>query len=304
VNVIGAVILLVIGVLLARTISFRISRSIRALTGPAVSLGLSDAITIPPVEIQEVHELGQSLVTAGHLIEQRKAERDEAEAKLAIATAERDDLRRGIMRAQEQERLRLARDLHDQTGQSLTAAILELKDFEHQVEESDRDRVRLLRKQMEAMAQTLHRVAWQLRPASIDELGLASALENYLTEWSAQHAIESDFHCADAALDKRPDEMRTTIYRVVQEALTNIAKHATKATFVSIVIGDVDGTLRLTIEDNGCGFDPAASYSRLGLAGMRERLLLVGGDLEIESSPGAGTTIFARIPLVREWTAA
>jgi signal transduction histidine kinase len=251
-----------------------------------------------------VHELGQSLVAARRLIERQGAERDEAEARLAVATVERDELRRRIMRAQEQERLRLAHDLHDQTGQSLTAAILELSGIEHLVDGSDRDRVRRLRKQMEAMGQTLHRIAWELRPASIDELGLTNSLENYFLEWSAQHAIEVDYHCTDSALDERSDEIRTTIYRVVQEALTNVAKHATRATNVSIIIGDVDSTLRLAIEDNGCGFDPAVSYARLGLAGMRERLLLVGGELEIESSPGAGTTIFARIPLARERTAA
>lgn len=304
VNIVGAVFLLLTGVALARVINLRISRSIRALIGPAVSLGSAGPIAIPPVEIQEVHELGQSLVAARRLIERQGAERDEAEARLAVATVERDELRRRIMRAQEQERLRLAHDLHDQTGQSLTAAILELSGIEHLVDGSDRDRVRRLRKQMEAMGQTLHRIAWELRPASIDELGLTNSLENYFLEWSAQHAIEVDYHCTDSALDERSDEIRTTIYRVVQEALTNVAKHATRATNVSIIIGDVDSTLRLAIEDNGCGFDPAVSYARLGLAGMRERLLLVGGELEIESSPGAGTTIFARIPLARERTAA
>src|SRR6185295_14063327 len=102
----------------------------------------------------------------------------------------------------------------------------------------------------------------------------------------------------------RSNEIRTTVYRVIQEGLTNIAKHATNATNVSVVIGVSEHTLHLAIEDNGQGFDPTASSSRLGLAGMRERLLLVGGRLAIESSPDVGTTIFARIPIRSERAAA
>lgn len=284
-NIVAACVLLLAGILLARMISARIGSSIRALREPALSLGLPRPLVVPPIRIQEVHELGQSLVGAHHLIEQR--------------TVERDDLRRRIMSAQEEERLRLAHDLHDQTGQSVTAAILELKAIESGVNEKTRDRLRFLRKQLDELGQTLHRIAWELRPASIDELGLTNALDNYVSEWSKKQKIKADFHCADASLDKRSNEIRTTIYRVIQEALTNVAKHA-DASQVSIVIGVAESKLHLTIEDNGRGFDSTTLSSRLGLAGMRERLLLVGGELEIESSPAAGTTVFARIPLVSE----
>jgi PAS domain S-box-containing protein len=225
--------------------------------------------------------------------------------RLSVALTERDDLRRRFMQAQEDERLRLALELHDQTGQSLTAALLELKDLELQRKDEGRDRARTLRKSMEQMGKTLHRGAWELRLYSIDELGLTSALGNYISDWSQQYAIETDFHCRDAQLDLIADEKRTAIYRIVQEGLTNIAKHARQATSVSIVIDRTDSLLQLTIEDNGPGFevDPAIETAderrrgRLGLAGMRERVSLLGGELEIESSVGAGTTIFARIPL-------
>jgi signal transduction histidine kinase len=289
-NVVAAFVLLVAGILLARVISARIGASIRSLRDPATELGLPGPLVVPPINIQEVHELGQSLVGAQQLIEQR--------------TVERDDLRRRIMSAQEEERLRLAHDLHDQTGQTVTGAILELKALEPLVDKEGHDRVRFLRRQLDELGQMLHRIAWELRPASIDELGLTNTLENYLGEWSKKHAINADFHCTDVNLDGRSNEIRTTIYRVIQEGLTNIAKHATNATHVSIVIGVLEGTLHLAIEDNGRGFDPTGLSSRLGLAGMRERLLLVGGKLEVESSPGAGTTIFARIPLRSERTAA
>jgi signal transduction histidine kinase len=230
-----------------------------------------------------------------------------AEQRICVTEAERDDLRRRFMQAQEQERLRLAHELHDQTGQSLTAALLELKGIELLVNDRGRERLRLLRRQMEEIGKTLHRVAWELRPASIDELGLASALANYIFEWSAQYRIEADFHCGEPGLDRLPEEIRTTIYRVVQEGLTNIAKHARQPAGVSIVIERVGATLRLLIEDDGCGFDASPAQERagerngsLGLAGMRERLALIGGELEIESSIGGGTTVLARIPLERE----
>jgi signal transduction histidine kinase len=277
---------MIAGIMLARIISVRIGASIRSLRDPAAGFGLPGPLTVPPINIQEVHDLGQSLVGAHHLIEQR--------------TSERDDLRRRIMSAQEEERLRLAHDLHDQTGQTVSAAILELKSLERVVDENARDRVRFLSKQLNELGQMLHRIAWELRPASIDELGLTHALESYLGEWSKKHAIRADFHCSDPYLDKRSNEVRTTIYRIIQEGLTNISRHATNATQVSIIIGVSESTLHLTIEDNGQGFDHTALSSRLGLAGMRERLLLVGGVLKIESAPNIGTTVFARIPLISD----
>jgi PAS domain S-box-containing protein len=265
-----------------------------------------------PIEIG----LNPISTTAGNLVMATVVDitaRKRAAERLAAALAERDDFRRRSVRAQEDERLRLAHELHDQTGQSLTAVMLELKSIETLVDERDRGRFRLLRLRLEQMGQTLHQVAWELRPASIDELGLASALGNYISEWSGQYGIDADLHCG-ADLEALPDEVRTTIYRVVQEGLTNVARHAREATSVSVVIDRAASTIRLMIDDNGCGFDAAKSGDKsgdwsggrggLGLAGMRERLSFVGGELEIESSIGIGTTIFARIPLERERTAA
>ena len=230
--------------------------------------------------------------------------REQAAARLSAAVSERDDLRRRLMQAQEDERLRLARELHDQTGQTLTAAMLELKGLEIQYNEAGRSRIRALRDRMEEIGKSLHRIARELRPASIDELGLNTALANYVSEWSQQFGIPVDFHHGDIDLDTLTDEKRTAIYRIVQEALTNIAKHAREATSVSVVVGRSGSAVQLTIEDNGRGFDiavlngNAAGKGRrgLGVAGMRERLALIGGELEIESSTGVGTTVFARIP--------
>jgi signal transduction histidine kinase len=213
-------------------------------------------------------------------------------------------LYRRLVNVEEQERLRLSHELHDQTGQTLAAALLELSGIEKRVGQAERDRLYRLRQQVEQIAQTVHRISWKLRPAAIDELGLASALSNYASEWSAQFGIATDFHCNDAGLDRLSDDARVTIYRVVGEALTNVSKHARGASAVSIVINREQSQLHVTIEDDGCGFGTTLAPEHigkhagggLGLAGMRERLLLVGGELEVESSPGVGTTVFARIP--------
>ena len=235
--------------------------------------------------------------------------RVQAAERLSAAVSERDELRRRLMQAQEEERVRLARELHDQTGQTLTAAMLELKGLEIQYNEAGRTRIRTLRQRMEEIGKSLHRIARELRPASIDELGLNSALANYVAEWSQQFGIAADFHRGDIDLDTLTDEKRTAIYRIVQEALTNVAKHARGATSVSVLVGRSGSTLQLTIEDNGGGYDVAAPGGAggthgnlpgrrgLGVAGMRERLALIGGELEIESSTGVGTAVFARIPL-------
>ena len=233
-------------------------------------------------------------------ISRRKLEQQ----RLDTTTAERDDLRRRFIQAQEQERLRLAHELHDQTGQSLTGVMLELKGYEDSVSEPERTRLRLIRMQLDRVGHALHHVVWELRPPSIDELGLQSALGDYIEEWSAQYGVDADFHCSGVESDEISEEISTTVYRVVQEALTNVVKHARQATSVSVVIDRTGQNLRLTVEDNGCGFgndwssEPKGRRDGgLGLPGMRERLTLIGGEFEVESSVGVGTTIFARIPL-------
>jgi two-component system, NarL family, sensor histidine kinase UhpB len=218
---------------------------------------------------------------------------------------ERHDLRRRLMRAQEDERLRLSRELHDETGQALAAAMLDLKRLEPVVGPQGRGLLDRLRSQLDGMGKSLHRVARELRPTSIDDLGLAKALADHCADWKDRFGIDVDYQCVNVDLDQLPRDVGTVIYRICQEALTNVARHAVGATDVGIVVDRVDATLRLTIEDNGCGFDPdaavqprgAGSAGGLGLAGIRERLALIGGEVEIESSANVGTTVFVRIAL-------
>jgi signal transduction histidine kinase len=219
-------------------------------------------------------------------------------------------LRRHLSIAEERERLRLSYELHDQAGQGLIAAILELNEIDSLIYGPARERLHLVRKKMEELGKTLHRIAWELRPPAIDELGLRKALASYIADWGERCGTEVDFHCDDPNLDEVPSEIGTTVYRIMQEGLTNIVKHARQPSDVSVVIRRVGATLQVIIEDNGCGFDVAAmaakpgGYGGLGLDGMRGRLILIGGTLEVESAVGAGTTIFARIALDGQRTAA
>jgi len=230
----------------------------------------------------------------------------ESERKSHLVTG----LRRHLSIAEEKERLRLSHELHDQAGQDLIAAILELNDIDTSVQGPAHDRLHTLRKRLEELGKTLHRIAWELRPPSIDELGLKKALASYVADWSEQCGTEVDFHCDDPDIDAVPNEIGTAVYRVVQEGLTNIVKHAGQPTDVSVVIGRVNGMLQVIIEDNGCGFDVGSmtaktgGYHGLGLDGMRERMQLIGGRLEIESTPGEGTALFARIALDAQRSAA
>jgi signal transduction histidine kinase len=226
---------------------------------------------------------------------------------LRIETGRQSDLlvglRRHLAMVEENERLRLSHELHDQAGQGLIAAILQLNEVDPSVDDSTRERLHLVRRKMEDLGKTLHRIAWELRPPAIDELGLKKALTSYIADWSEQCATEADFQCDDPNIDEVPGEVGTAVYRVVQEGLTNVVKHARQPSNVSVVIGRVNTALQVIVEDNGCGFDVATvntrdgSYRGLGLDGMRERLMLIGGTLEIESTPGAGTALFARIAL-------
>ncbi len=250
-----------------------------------------------------------SLPTAALLTERDRLLGDlsRANAQLAADSESKSHLvvglRRHLSMAEENERLRLSHELHDQAGQSLIAAILELNEIDASTSGTVRERLHLVRKRMEEMGKTLHRIAWELRPPSIDELGLRKALASYIAEWSEQCGTEVDFHCDDPSLDKVPDEIATAVYRVVQEGLTNIVKHAQRPSAVSVIIRRTDATLQVIIEDNGCGFDlgaragKASDHRGLGLEGMRERLALIDGTLDVESALGAGTTIFARITL-------
>jgi len=200
----------------------------------------------------------------------------------------------------------------------VTGLALGLKGLEQVIERNGKDqplteRVHWLRKLTADIGRDLHRAAANLRPSALDDLGLEKALSACAADWSDRYGVSIDIQSLVTG-DRLPAEIETVVYRVIQEGLTNVLKHAA-ASAVSILLERKGEGLRVIIEDNGQGFDPAealadsaaagngsaaagsGSLPRLGLSGIRERLSLIGGTLSIESAPGVGTTLYIQIPV-------
>jgi two-component system, NarL family, sensor histidine kinase DevS len=228
----------------------------------------------------------------------RVAEALTARAAVAVDLTERvsRDAVRRVVEAQEAERARVARELHDETGQALTSMLLALKPLEQAVGGPEaRQAVEGLRELVVATLQDVRRLAVQLRPAALDDFGLPAALTRLAATVSEQSGTQVDLE-AHLGEQRLAGEVETTLYRIVQEALTNVVKHA-EATRASVTLTRKPGSVVAVVEDDGRGFDVAAANGGLGLIGMRERLAVVGGRLSIEASPGSGTTLVAEVPL-------
>lgn len=213
-------------------------------------------------------------------------------------------LLRRVVTAQEDERSRIARNLHDHLGQRLTALRLKLEVVNdkggNQTEINQAiEQAQMIAKQLDADVDFL---SWELRPVSLDRLPLATALSHFVQEWSKHFDIPAEFHIFEMETGRFPRDIATNLYRIAQEALNNIYKHA-QATRVDVIFECREDRITLVIEDNGQGFavnDEAVEGGEekgIGLIGMRERAALVGGTLEIESRPGDGTTIIVHAPL-------
>ena len=219
-------------------------------------------------------------------------------AAVAVDLSERvgrDALAR-VVQAQELERKRLARELHDETGQALTSILLGLKPLEQSAStDEDRAAVASLRELVVSTLQDVRRLAVELRPTALDDFGLATAVERLAGTFREHTGMRVDFE-AQLGEKRLPTEVETTLYRIVQEALANIVKHA-EASRVSILLTRSESTVAAVVEDDGRGFDgDAVRDDVLGIVGMRERVGLVGGRLRVESTVGSGTTVAAEVP--------
>jgi signal transduction histidine kinase len=228
----------------------------------------------------------------------RLAEMFASRASTAVDLAERvsRDAVQRVVEAQEQERARLARELHDETGQALTSILLGLKSLEEAVDTDEgRASVAALRELVVTTLRDVRGLAVELRPAALDDFGLGPALERLADTFREKTGLKValEARLGDGRLDPT---LETTLYRIVQEALTNVLKHA-EARHVSISLVRKDGSISAVVEDDGRGFTPEAPpREALGLVGMRERVGLVGGRISIESAPGAGTTLAVEVP--------
>jgi len=229
----------------------------------------------------------------------RLAEQFATRAAVAVDLSRRvarDALQR-VVEGQETERRRLARELHDETGQALTSILLGLRAVEDAASPNDvTTAIGDLRDLVVATLQDVRRLAVQLRPKALDDFGLVPAVERLTQTFSETSGVAVDLE-AQLGDERLPTEVETTLYRVVQEGLTNVVKHA-DATRVSILLVRRHGSATAVIEDDGSGFEPGtAPGGRLGLEGMRERAELHDGHLTVETSPGAGTTLVVEVPL-------
>ena len=206
-----------------------------------------------------------------------------------------------ILEAQEQERKRIARELHDETSQVLTSLLISLALIEESVtSEEARGRVADTRTLAHQTLRAVRNLSIDLRPSALDDLGLLPALRWYIKEYQQKCGVEVEM-TATGLKERLPADHETAIYRVIQESLTNTAKHA-QARKAWVNIKQDGGTVRIAIRDNGRGFDAPAVLRTpwqdrgLGLAGMQERVLLLNGTIKIESSPGSGTRIEVAVP--------
>jgi signal transduction histidine kinase len=213
-------------------------------------------------------------------------------------------LSRQILSAQEEERRRISRDLHDEIAQVLTGINLHLATLKKEATTNTRDLKRKIahtQRLVEKSVDIVHQFAGQLRPAALDDLGLIPALHSYVRDFAKRTGLFIRFTSfTRGRMEQLDSAKRTVFYRVAQEALSNVAKHA-QASQVKMSIHRLQGVIHMEVKDDGKSFQvqnalPTGKKKRLGLLGMRERVEMVGGCFTVESSPGKGTTIRAEIP--------
>ena len=244
---------------------------------------------------RQVADRTSDLATANATLRLEVTQRQRAEADAT-------ELVRLLSIAQEAERRRLARDLHDHFGQEITALRLSLAVCKERARDDASQQQNLARAESVAsrLDADIEFLAWELRPTPLEH-GIVAAIDSYTKAWTAHVGIAVDVHTAGIESGRLPDQVEIALYRIAQEALNNVAKHAA-ATSVALILERRDQRAVLVVEDNGRGFavrrtSRGPAKQRLGLVGMRERAVLASGTVDIESEPGKGTTVIVQIPL-------
>ena len=254
----------------------------------------------PDGTVREVSSVAHpSFTAAGELIEYIGTVMDVTERNKEKGA--RQELLRRLMVAQENERRRISRELHDAVGQHLSLLTLGLARLRlHAWKRALSDELTSLDKIVGDLDADLDFFVWQLRPTALDDLGLIGAIRDHVSRWSAHLGIRVDWHVSGVEEASLTGDIQITLYRLLQEALNNVAKHA-EASHVDVLLERYGDHVSLIVEDDGIGFETdrlfGAEHTGLGLIGMRERAALVGGSVDIESHVGDGTTFVARIPI-------
>ena len=293
---------LAVALLLALLIGSRIAGPITGLAKYAQMVGQGEPVAMRPTGLRETDAVACALYRASESLHQSIAERAKVAADLLISEDRKQLLHHAVL-AQETERKRIARELHDSLGQYLTALQLGLSAIGRRYA-SDADAMADLAKLRDLTLEIgceVNRMAWEIRPTALDDLGLETAVTQYLEEWGERSRLHFDLQVSLGGR-KLPQTVETTVYRALQEAVTNVVRHA-DAEQVAVILEATGRQLQLIVEDDGKGFpsgetgEVAPGALHLGLLGIRERLALVDGILEVESTPGLGTTLFVRVPV-------
>jgi signal transduction histidine kinase len=281
------------GIIVAAILTMLIMRPIKGLLVATKAVHGGDYN--PPLPVASRDEVGAlTKAFAGMTSELQKVD---------IVRQEKDAMSRNflqsVMASQESERKRIARELHDQTGQSLASLQVELRLLEKNKQSTEaQGNIDRLRQTITKELDAIHHMAVELRPSVLDDMGLVAALEMYCSDFRQRYAIDVDLSVVGFH-DQRPAPcIETCFYRIAQELLNNGLRHG-KADSLSVLLRWQDKTIRLIVEDNGVGFNPAIlrDTTRLGIHGVRERVKLVGGQFRLESEPGQGTIIIITVPV-------
>lgn len=301
----STLIIALLGIFAAYGLTTLVTRPISQLVRATQDVSRGDLQRRVPLwwAMDEFRYLGQAFNDMIEGLEKSRDEKNVLWEELKNKEDMRIKLLDKVITAQEEERKRISRELHDQTSQSLTSLILGLKALENMENPGLlKEKSQELRALASGTLEEIHDLALNLRPSILDDLGLEAALHRYIKEYSQKFGIEVDIHANGLDKLRLPPRIETAFYRIVQEALTNIVKHA-QAQNVGVIIERRNNTLVLIIEDDGKGFDvqevlqAPLQEKRLGLFGIEERVSLLGGDLTIESEIGFGTTLFINVPI-------
>jgi len=301
----STILISLVGILLAYLLSTLITKPLQELVLAAKNIGegkLSYRVSLDWAK-DELGHLGVAFNEMAGKLQDAEKERQKLWQQIMHKEKMRRFLLNKVITAQEEERLRISRELHDETGQALSSINLALASLEGaETQEEFRKRVSLMQKTVRKVLEGIHLLARQLRPSVLDKLGLGAAVERFIKDCSAHWGKDIGLTTVGRIPQEMPSEIKITAYRIVQEALTNALRHA-EADNISVVLQNSSGKFQVIIEDDGKGFNLDETFNKseetnhLGLFGMQERVDMLGGNLSIETAPSNGTTIYAEIPL-------